>query len=198
MKQISGLMILGLIIVIMMSGCISKYFEEQKAKERLEISKGLFQEFSMMLKGELQKAIREGGPASAIGVCKKVSLEAEETFSAKYPDIIKVRRISLKTRNPERHTPSDDEVEYLQWAEKTWTADPDQVSQVKISLSDSSSTKIFFPISVGDPMCILCHGQPEQIIPEIQNALTEHYPQDQAVGYQVGDFRGAFVVEWKN
>jgi len=191
-------MLVIVIIVFLASVYISKYFEQKKAKERLEISQTLFQEFSMILKGELKKAISDGGPAGAIGVCKKVSMEAEEAFSAIYPDIVKVRRISLKTRNPERHTPSDDEAEYLQWAEKTWGTDPDQVSDAIIAVSDSSSTKVFFPITVGDPVCIICHGLPEQIIPEIKKDLAEHYPKDQAVGYQVGDFRGAFMVEWKN
>ncbi|MBN2328352.1 MAG: DUF3365 domain-containing protein [Candidatus Omnitrophica bacterium] len=197
MKRFSGVMLVIVIIVFLASVYISKYFEEQKAKERLEISKTLFQEFSMTLKGELQKAISDGGPASAIGVCKKVSMEAEETFSAEHPDIVKVRRISLKTRNPELHTPADDEAEYLQWAEKTWTTEPDQVSDAIIAVSNPSSTKIFFPIIVGDPVCIICHGLPEQILPDIRDALAEHYPNDQAIGYQIGDFRGAFVVEWK-
>ena len=40
--------------------------------------------------------------------------------------------------------------------------------------------------------CLLCHGA--EIAPEVQAKLDEHYPEDKATGYSLGDVRGAIVV----
>lgn len=198
MKQKPLMFMLLLTAFLLFNGCVTKYLEEKKIRQRTAISKELFQQFSEVLKHELQNAIAQGGPAGAIGVCKRVSMEKETEFSAKYPAISRVRRISLKTRNPERHTPTPEEEEYLQWAEKEWSADSEKVKSVQMSATNADTQKvhIFFPIAVSDPVCILCHGAEDQILPDIKAALSREYPNDRATGYQVGDFRGAFVVEW--
>ena len=47
---------------------------------------------------------------------------------------------------------------------------------------------------VMQPMCVSCHGSPEQISPEVKAKLNELYPNDKAVGYQPGQLRGAVVL----
>ena len=43
-----------------------------------------------------------------------------------------------------------------------------------------------------EPACLTCHGSGlEQNLAE---TIAERYPRDSAVGYAVGDLRGAFVV----
>jgi hypothetical protein len=49
------------------------------------------------------------------------------------------------------------------------------------------------PIRVAQP-CLACHGTPATYSPAVRGLLRERYPQDQAVGYQVGDLRGAISV----
>jgi len=44
------------------------------------------------------------------------------------------------------------------------------------------------------PMCVACHGGPEQISPEVKSKLSELYPNDKAVNYQPGQLRGAVVL----
>ena len=43
-------------------------------------------------------------------------------------------------------------------------------------------------------MCLVCHGQ--TISTDVQNLLAEKYPQDKAVGYQEGQIRGAFSLQY--
>jgi hypothetical protein len=43
------------------------------------------------------------------------------------------------------------------------------------------------------PMCLTCHGP--SIAPDVAEALSARYPNDQAKGYAEGDFRGLFWVE---
>ena len=49
------------------------------------------------------------------------------------------------------------------------------------------------PIVVKAP-CLKCHGPSESIDPEVRAILEESYPEDLAVGYAEGDFRGAVSV----
>jgi hypothetical protein len=47
------------------------------------------------------------------------------------------------------------------------------------------------PIRVG-PICLRCHGG--EVAPEIRERLAALYPDDQATGFEQGDFRGLFWV----
>ena len=53
----------------------------------------------------------------------------------------------------------------------------------------------YAPISIGNPLCLTCHGEADALPPAIRDRLAESYPDDRAVGYAEGDLRGAFVVE---
>lgn len=44
------------------------------------------------------------------------------------------------------------------------------------------------------PACLSCHGSPEQIPQGVKDSLAQFYPQDQAVGYAIGDLRGAVSI----
>jgi hypothetical protein len=44
------------------------------------------------------------------------------------------------------------------------------------------------------PVCLTCHG--ETLAPDVASRIEELYPDDQATGFAVGDFRGLFWVEY--
>ncbi len=50
------------------------------------------------------------------------------------------------------------------------------------------------PIVV-QPQCLLCHGPGAQIPPAVQDGLRQRYPFDAAIGYAVGDLRGAVSIK---
>ena len=50
------------------------------------------------------------------------------------------------------------------------------------------------PLTV-QPPCLACHGPEEGIAEEVRAALTQRYPHDQAVGYRLGDLRGAVTIK---
>jgi hypothetical protein len=49
------------------------------------------------------------------------------------------------------------------------------------------------PILV-QPLCLTCHGDP--LAPDIAARIDELYPEDRAVGYEIGDLRGVFWIEF--
>lgn len=157
-------------------------------------SQPIASDFMATLKNELQQAVASGRFGEAIEVCKRVSKEKEEEFTQRYADIRSIRRISVKTRNPETHTPSP--------AEQAWLMEAEQRLKSGVApqpgiLSNESTVTVLFPIVINDPICLVCHGQEEFLIPDVQAALRTHYPNDQAVGYLLGDFRGALAIQWK-
>src|SRR4030065_30793 len=44
------------------------------------------------------------------------------------------------------------------------------------------------------PLCLNCHGSADQISPAVKAVLGEHYPNDRATGYAVGQIRGVISV----
>ena len=45
---------------------------------------------------------------------------------------------------------------------------------------------------VVEPLCLACHGS--ELAPSVSAALAKRYPDDRAVGYELGDIRGMFSL----
>jgi Protein of unknown function (DUF3365) len=43
-------------------------------------------------------------------------------------------------------------------------------------------------------LCTGCHGTPDRLSPAVQERLKALYPDDKAVGYGVGQIRGAMTI----
>lgn len=186
------------LIALGLSACAGGRTKSETAAEpgvdRVARSAPIAQSFKNTLKDELQKALVESGPAGSIQVCKTVSKQLEEEYTARYAEILRLRRISLKTRNPGRHTPSAAEAAWL----RNTQAALEQNREIGPALIDGGDRDIaLFPIVIDEPVCLMCHGNPEWMGEEIKTALAEHYPEDEATGFKMGDLRGALAIEWK-
>lgn len=161
--------------------------------DRMQRSREIARSFMTSLKGELQAALQSDGFGGAIGVCKTASAEIEDQASEADPAIVRVRRVSMKTRNPERHTPTPAETEMLQRFERQVS---EGVLPSPMTVHDEGLVTVMFPIVINDPVCVVCHGAEDQIPAEVIDALKREYPHDRARGYAMGDLRGALTVEW--
>ncbi len=138
------------------------------------------------LGGELRAALEEGGPAAAIRVCATAAPRIAEEVSAETG--VAIRRTALRTRNP-RNAPDDFERATMQ---RWLSSDAEAITCCEVvPSSDGRELRWMRPIRLA-PMCLVCHGQPEEIDPEVRAALARLYPDDRAVGFRVGDLRGAF------
>jgi hypothetical protein len=59
-------------------------------------------------------------------------------------------------------------------------------------LIDQDTVGYVEPIFV-QPLCLTCHGT--ELAPELEAAIEQHYPSDEATGYVAGDLRGMFWAE---
>ena len=158
--------------------------DTDEAKER---ALSAFKEFEKKLKGELGQALADGGPVNGIEVCHQRAPEITAELSAEVG--FTLGRASHKTRNPAGKGP-----EWLQEYLQKNAGKPAQEAAVEVFELEDGSTGVARPIGIA-PLCLTCHGAPEEQSPELREALKRHYPEDQAVGFKEGDFRGAFWAE---
>lgn len=154
-------------------------------------AKKIIMGFATDLKGRLQAAMKEGGPKKAIDVCRIEAPEVAENSSKSSG--WRVARTSLKLRNPSNE-PDEWELKILNMFEekRAGGADPAKLAHAeKTTFEGKPAFRFMKAIPTGD-MCLLCHGA--NVAPEIKDALNEHYPDDQAIGFESGDIRGAFTL----
>ncbi len=159
--------------------------------ERAKQSRLLVQDFAKTLKGALMKAMKSGGPAAAVSVCHAAAPEIAAAKSAATG--WHVARTALKLRNP-TNAPDDWERTTLEafLAKAEQGAD---LSKLEHYETVSQDGKKFFrymkAIPVGKP-CLICHGP--AVKAELVQSIQEHYPEDKARGFKLGELRGAFTI----
>ncbi len=153
-----------------------------------EEAKGAVQAMGGKLKGELEAAMKAGGPVEALNVCKDKAPEIAKAVSAEKG--VQVSRVSLKNRNPEMGAANEWQTKVLNdfEAKKAAGTDPATIAYAEVVGNEFRFMKA---IPTGE-VCLKCHGT--DLSPAVTAKLTELYPNDKATGYKEGDLRGAFVV----
>ncbi len=133
------------------------------------------------LAARLAEAMKQGGPAAAVTVCRDDALRlTEETARTSG---VSLGRTSDRLRNPANVPPP--------WAEATVAAaggkKATEVSPRVVDLGDRVG--VLRPIAVAQA-CTRCHGGPDSLAPGVAAELATAYPRDRAVGYVEGDHRG--------
>ena len=142
------------------------------------------------LAGTLGEELQRGGPAAAIGVCSEV---AQAVAAAHSRQGLAVRRVSLRLRNP-ADRPDDFERARLESWEQGQRSGDTATEIVEVTAAGAGrELRYLRPIFIAS-VCLKCHGEPTGLDPEVRRLLDKIYPEDQAVGYRVGDLRGAVSV----
>jgi hypothetical protein len=138
-------------------------------------------------KRELKAALKAGlakGPVEALSAC---NLRAPEIAASLSHDGVRIGRSSHRLRNP-ANAPSD----WVRPLLDAYVADPSQRAPQEVALADGRNGYVE-PIFV-QPLCLTCHG--EALAPDVAARIEALYPEDRAVGFREGDFRGVFWVEF--
>jgi hypothetical protein len=161
---------------------------------RVDASRAAIQQFAQSLQGELQAAMKAGGPVEAIEVCNTRAPEIASQVSEERG--MQLSRTSLKIRNPD-NAPDEWQRGVLEDfdARRAAGEDPAKIEAHTIHVRDDGQREFHFmkAIPVGE-VCLNCHGG-AQVQAPVEEALKRLYPGDAARGYEIGDLRGAFVVK---
>ncbi|HCI14818.1 MAG TPA: hypothetical protein DFK12_13005 [Gallionellaceae bacterium] len=138
----------------------------------------------------LQQEISKSGPEGAILVCKDMAPKMAGEISQQTG--WKIKRVSLKARNDARAIPDAWEKAALEDFDKRAAAGEPPAQLEKGEKIDNEYRYVkALPVQ---PLCLSCHGPVDQLTPAVKSALAQHYPNDLATGYSVGQIRGAISV----
>lgn len=181
------------IIAIALAATMASTFAHaaDDTEKRIAESRATIKTFGMKLKGELQAAMKAGGPANAIKVCNEVAPAIASDISMEKG--WRVARTSLKTRNSS-NKPDAWETKVMESFERRKAAGEPanklEFSEI-VEADGNKSFRYMKAIPTGE-VCLKCHGA--KIDPKIEAKLDSLYPDDQARGFKKGDIRGAFTV----
>lgn len=146
------------------------------------------------LRGKLQETFSAQGPISAIDVCH---IEANGIAASVSEEVgASVGRTALRVRNPS-NSPDDRARKVLEDFTRR-AAEGAPISDLEhleiVDRADGQREVRYWKAIPTEAMCAACHG--ESIAPEIDAAILERYPRDEARGFRIGDVRGAFDIRW--
>ena len=180
---------LGAIILF----AISLSLQASSDKEIKMEAKKAIMKLGKTLKGEVVKNMKAHGAQSTAYFCYKNANNLTNKVNSTYPKGISVKRISLKTRNKDNYPASKDEIEMLKKLEQK-VKNKEKLPKLIVEKISPNHYKVYKPILIGKK-CLVCHGDAKHRNKEAYKTIKEKYPNDKAIGYKVGDFRGAFVAD---
>ncbi|KAA6183654.1 DUF3365 domain-containing protein [Thiohalocapsa marina] len=155
-------------------------------------ARDLIKTFAGTLQGELQAAMKAGGPVEAVSVCSdRAPAIAAELSEASGWDI---GRTSDKPRNAANNTPDAWEQKVLrQFADRQRNGEAVAgMTYAEVIHDDGGKTYRFMQAIPTGQVCLTCHGS--DIEPGLAEAIDAAYPDDRARGFALGDLRGAFSL----
>ncbi len=161
---------------------------------KTEDAKAAMQQLGGSLKAELQTAMKEGGPISAISVCNKRAPEIASQVSSEKD--LEIGRVSLLNRNPSNAAEGWKKAVLEDFeARKAAGESPDKLVFREIAEVDGGMEFRMMKAIPAAKICLTCHGT--NIDTNLAAEIDSLYPGDKAKGFSEGDLRGAFWVTSK-
>jgi hypothetical protein len=133
----------------------------------------------------LSEEIAKGGPEGAILVCRDKAPQLAKAASEETG--WSIRRVSLRNRNP-RAVPDAWERAALEDFDRRAASgeSPATLEKAEVVTEDGKQSYRYMRALPTQPLCLNCHGLPEQLSPAVKEKLKALYPDDKAVGYRPG------------
>jgi len=162
---------------------------DDAVEEQLQEYRQAAQSFGKTLKGELQAAMKQGGPMAAVSVCHERAPEIAAQLSEDTG--FTLRRTSLK---PRATAPTDWERAVLEdfEARRADGESPKTIEWHNVASVDGDEQLRYMKAIGTQGVCLTCHGS--NVDPALQAKIDKLYPDDQATGFAEGDIRGAFSI----
>ena len=162
-----------------------------QAADARALSSQMIQQLGTALKKELAAT----GPEGAITVCRDLAPSIAGELSRKSGS--RVARVSLKSRNPLLGEPDAWEQQVLADFDRRAAAG-EKIEAIEYSETIDEPRGRYFRYMKAlpvQPLCLSCHGTAENIPAEVGARLAVEYPHDHAVGYVLGQVRGAVTIK---
>ncbi len=146
------------------------------------------------LQTELKKNMKDGGPLAAIAMCNTQATPLEEKIAAKYN--VKIKRISQNYRSKD-NKPSLHEDQLLSSIDYHYQATGELKAFTNMHKIDDKDYIFYYKPMKVKKACLNCHGDISNMKEGVASKLKELYPEDMAVNYKEGDFRGLISIRFE-
>lgn len=191
--------LISISIVLFFSNCSNNSSQIlEPTNEEIEVIKPVGDQIANTLvkelQSELKKAIKDGGFEEAVNVCNLRAAPITKIISNVTNRKVVIKRTSNKYRNP-MNAPDKFEKKALSYFEKlSNSGEPLPEFHIqKIETNNSTVFNYYKPMKMASN-CLICHGDPTQIKPDILKIISKLYPVDKAIGYKENDFRGLIRI----
>jgi len=185
---------INLLIFILAISCGEKKQDVQLTENQKIEMRNAASEFMGLLKSTLINQIKSEGVLSAVAVCSDTAQVLTNEFGLTKG--VYIKRVSFKNRN-KNNVPDEFEAKVLKGFEQRnnegkLTTDTEYFEITEEN--DHNYLRYMKPIKIG-AACLMCHGNEENISPEVKELIAKKYPDDKAVDYNNGDLRGAVSIK---
>lgn len=189
MKLLNSLTIIALSATLLTAATPTK--EDKQLQETIKIGKYSSQMLMKTLGTNMKKHMKKGGVMDALNFCSSEAFNLTEGVNKKIPKGVRIKRISAKYRNPV-NAPQDEEMAILESFESLNKANA-VLPEYIVQKVDAKTDKYYQALMIDNKVCLACHGDIAKNI-DLRREVASVYPLDKAVGYEMGDLRGAIVV----
>ncbi|MBI5937804.1 MAG: DUF3365 domain-containing protein [Betaproteobacteria bacterium] len=186
--------VLAAALPFVLAACASTPSPDKKAAYAAE-ARTASGELIKRLVGELNDDIAKIGAHGAIGVCKDKAPVIAGEIAKKHG--VGIKRVTFKNRNEKRSTPDAWEADALRALEKQLASGGDPAKLEHYDIVTGGDGKPYFRYTKGlviGGLCMNCHGPKDSLSDAVKAKLATEYPNDQATGYQLHQFRGAISI----
>jgi hypothetical protein len=177
------------LVVSLLLGALPASASDPLLDDARKVAGALPPKLLAVLSAEMEK----GGPEGAISVCRDKAPQLAKAASEESGWA--VRRVSLRNRNP-KAVPDAWERAALEEFDRRAAAGeaPATIEKGEVVTDGGQKTYRYMKALPTMQLCTSCHGDPAAMRPAVRDRLASLYPQDLAVGYKVGDIRGAITL----
>jgi hypothetical protein len=165
------------------------------SQEQVEGLRATSMEFMKSLKGILIEQIQKNGVVQAVAVCSDTAQVLTNNFGLQKG--VYIRRVSLKNRNPNNY-PDEFEKRILNQFQllKQNNELNEKTEYFEVVKEDEFTYLRYIKPIILQAECLNCHGDPStHMMGDVKQLIAQQYPEDKAVGYSIGDLRGAVSVK---
>lgn len=163
----------------------------QDLTQETESARAAIQQLRQVMMQALQTSMREVGPAEATAVCRHLAPEMAAEISAESG--WQIRRPALKARNPANRPSELERGVLLGYLTRSLAGQSfDGMETVRLVEQDGQTYVHYMRAIPTLDACLTCHGS--NLAPDVAAKIAEVYPEDEAVGFEVGELRGAFSL----
>ncbi|GAB4364994.1 MAG: hypothetical protein Kow00114_21980 [Kiloniellaceae bacterium] len=163
----------------------------QDLSQQAESARAAIQQLRQVMMQQLQSAMRAVGPAEATAVCRHLAPEMAAEIAAETG--WEIRRPALRARNPDNRPTELERGVLLGYLTRSLAGQPfEEMETVRLVERDGRPYVHYMRAIPMLDACLACHGS--DLAPDVAARIKDVYPQDEAVGFQVGELRGAFSL----